>query len=86
MWRQPLFPDCRSGVQRVVVRRQGSDVRIGAYEDLPAEENVYDTITGSHVIEHVHEPNSLLRFVNWVSKQGGIVSIETSNIDSLGAV
>lgn len=67
-----------------LARRQKLDVRIGTFEDQTADESVYNAITLSHVIEHVHEPNSLIRFVNRVLKPGGVVYIETPNVDSHG--
>jgi SAM-dependent methyltransferase len=45
---------------------------------------VYDAITLSHVIEHVHDPAAELDRVHRLLRPGGIVWIATPNLESLG--
>jgi len=47
-------------------------------------DNTYDVVTLCHVIEHVHEPNRLLKEVFRLLKPEGIVWIDTPNLKSLG--
>lgn len=68
-----------------IARRKGLDVRVGILDDTTAEENAYDAITLSHVIEHVHQPKSVLMAVHRLLKPGAIVYIDTPNIGSHGA-
>jgi SAM-dependent methyltransferase len=67
-------------------RQQGVDVIVGTIDALGDESNCFDAITLSHVIEHVHEPLHLLQAVHRLLKPGGIVFIETPNIQSNGAL
>ena len=61
------------------------DVKVGSVELFANESNVFDAITLSHVIEHVHEPIRLLNDVFRLLRSGGIVYLETPNIDSFGS-
>lgn len=64
--------------------KRGLSVRLGfidAFADMPAS---FDVITLSHVIEHVHDPKRLTTQVYGLLKPGGIVWIDTPNIDSYG--
>jgi SAM-dependent methyltransferase len=66
-------------------RQRGVDVTVGTVDLLASESNCFDAITVSHVIEHVHEPKQLLQAVQRLLKPGGIVYIDTPNIQSHGA-
>lgn len=63
---------------------RGLAVHCGALDTLPAEDTGYDYITASHVIEHVHDPEGLLRDIFARLKPGGTLWIETPNIASTG--
>lgn len=69
-----------------VAQKKGIKVFLGGIEvlhnDLHDEE--FDYITLSHVIEHVHDPISLLKNCYRLLKKGGGIWIETPNINSLG--
>ncbi|MCU0296548.1 MAG: methyltransferase domain-containing protein, partial [Candidatus Nanopelagicales bacterium] len=67
-----------------VARSRGLDVRVGGVEVLGSEQGQFDRITMSHVIEHVHDPLTLLRACHRLLREGGQVWIETPNLDSLG--
>ena len=65
-------------------RKRGLHVRQGfidTFADMPAS---FDVITLSHVIEHVHNPETFTKEVYRLLKPGGIVWIDTPNIDSYG--
>jgi len=66
-------------------RQRGVDVTVGTVDLLAGESDCFDAITLSHVIEHVHEPKQLLQAVQRLLKPGGIVYIDTPNIQSHGA-
>jgi 2-polyprenyl-3-methyl-5-hydroxy-6-metoxy-1,4-benzoquinol methylase len=65
-------------------RSKGLNVVHGGTELLSSETSQYDAITLSHVIEHVHDPRSLLRDCRRLLKPNGYFWIETPNIASHG--
>ena len=71
---------------KVARDRHGLDVSVGNIEDVDLPEAVYDAITMQHVIEHVHEPIGVLERTYAALKPGGVLSIRTPNLDSLGHV
>lgn len=68
-----------------VARAMGRNVHCGNIDDLARIDRQFDIITASHVIEHVHEPAFLIKQVFRLLKPGGMLWLETPNIDSLGA-
>jgi 2-polyprenyl-3-methyl-5-hydroxy-6-metoxy-1,4-benzoquinol methylase len=64
--------------------KRGLDVYQGDLEILAGEKNVFDVITMSHVIEHVHKPMVVLEACHRLLKPGGRLWLETPNINSLG--
>jgi 2-polyprenyl-3-methyl-5-hydroxy-6-metoxy-1,4-benzoquinol methylase len=66
-------------------RARDLDVRHGGVELLEEFHDHYDVITLNHVIEHVHDPAALLDRLYRALKPGGLLSLETPNLDSLGA-
>jgi SAM-dependent methyltransferase len=69
---------------KVARDRHGLDVSVGNIEELDLSESAYDAVTMQHVIEHVHEPISVLKATYRALKPGGVLSIRTPNLDSLG--
>lgn len=65
--------------------RRGLDVQCGDINVLAERSSCFDAITLSHVLEHVHEPVAFMQAVRRLLKPGGIVYIDTPNIDSRGA-
>ena len=63
---------------------RGLVVRQGGIEILSKEQEKYDVITLSHVIEHVPDPLNLLRSIYRLLKPGGSLWLETPNLASLG--
>ncbi|PYX57503.1 MAG: hypothetical protein DMG76_11495 [Acidobacteria bacterium] len=60
------------------------DVSVGSIEEVDLPEAAYDAVTMGHVIEHVHEPIRVLEKIHAALKPGGVLSIRTPNLDSLG--
>ena len=55
----------------------------GGVEYFDDQSAMFDVITLNHVIEHVHDPISVLKACYRLLKPGGQLSLETPNIDSL---
>ena len=66
------------------VRSRGLDVRLGTLEDQGFPADYFDAIVMNHVIEHIHDPLEHLRECYRVLKKGGVLSLATPNIASLG--
>jgi ubiquinone/menaquinone biosynthesis C-methylase UbiE len=62
--------------------RRGLNVRQGTLEALGYADNTFDAIIMSHVIEHVHDPISLLSECFRILKPGGQLSLVTPNAQS----
>lgn len=65
-------------------RTMGFDVRQGGIEAFDDERESFDIITLGHVIEHLHDPLTALTEAHALLKHGGLVWLETPNIDSPG--
>ncbi|MHB8921536.1 MAG: class I SAM-dependent methyltransferase [Halothiobacillus sp.] len=68
-----------------VAKARGLNVRCASAADLSDQNEQFDIITLSHVIEHVHDPITLLKDLYRLLKPGGILWLETPNINSVGA-
>jgi 2-polyprenyl-3-methyl-5-hydroxy-6-metoxy-1,4-benzoquinol methylase len=64
--------------------KHGLKVHMGPIEDLRFPGESFDAITMNHVIEHVHDPVSLLRECLRVLKPGGRLAAVTPNLAGLG--
>jgi 2-polyprenyl-3-methyl-5-hydroxy-6-metoxy-1,4-benzoquinol methylase len=60
------------------------DVRLGGFETVQQENDFFDAITVSHVIEHVYNPKELLSNCYRLLRPGGYFWITTPNVDSYG--
>jgi len=49
----------------------------GTVEYLPFEDETFDLVTCTHVLEHLHKPDIAVRELRRVCKKGGVVYIET---------
>lgn len=67
-----------------VALRTGAEVRIGGIEVYQDLEGKFDVITMSHVIEHVHDPRKVIAIAYKLLKPGGILYIDTPNLNSRG--
>ncbi len=68
-----------------VARAQGLNVSCASAAELATRNARYDIITLSHVIEHVHDPISLLRVLNRLLKPNGHLWLDTPNLSSCGS-
>lgn len=69
-----------------IATSQGFDVLQGGIDQFSEDKELFDVITMSHVIEHVHEPKAVIEAAYRLLKPGGTLYIETPNIQSSGAV
>ncbi len=69
---------------KVARERYNLDVRNSTLEEAEFPEKYFDAVTLSHVIEHVHNPHSLLTECQRILKPGGRIVILTPNSESLG--
>lgn len=67
-----------------VARARDLDVVCGSLEEIVDSQELFDVITMSHVIEHVHDPVGFVKLAYKCLKPGGILYIDTPNIESLG--
>lgn len=71
-------------VSAAKARERGFEVHVGDLHDLVISGRRFDTVTISHVLEHVHDPTRLLALARRLLKAKGHFWIETPNIDALG--
>jgi 2-polyprenyl-3-methyl-5-hydroxy-6-metoxy-1,4-benzoquinol methylase len=64
---------------------KGLDVHLGSLEEQHFPDNYFDTVTLSHVIEHVYDPPALLKECARILKSGGTIVICTPNFKSFGS-
>lgn len=65
------------------IERFGFDtVHVGTLADAPFPDGAFELITAWDVIEHVVDPGALLRRARQLLASGGLLVIETQNIDS----
>jgi len=70
------------GGARFAIETLGLDVRITTLEEAQCESEGYDALALLEVIEHVPDPNAVLREANRVVKPGGLILVETPTIDN----
>lgn len=63
---------------------KGLKVALGSLEEQGYQNASFDAILMSHVIEHVADPTSLLAECNRILKPGGVLSMVTPNMESIG--
>lgn len=68
-----------------VAKNRGLDVVQGSLEEIVKDGELFDVITMSHVIEHVHDPVAFVALAYECLKPGGSLYIDTPNIQSAGA-
>ena len=64
--------------------KQGVDAHVGGFNAASRIGRKYDSITLSHVIEHLHDPVEAISQCKELLKPGGRIWIDTPNIDSFG--
>lgn len=64
-------------------RARGLEVHLGDLSDVDLGEEAYDVVYTLQTIEHVAQPDELLRSINRILKPGGRLVVVTDNTDSL---
>lgn len=67
-----------------IARAYGIDALEGGTEALKGQADVFDIVTMNHVVEHVHDPRTVLAETYRLLKPGGELWLETPNIRSAG--
>lgn len=65
-------------------RISGVPIHVGRLEEAGFPDGAFDAVTMNHVIEHVHDPISLLRESRRVLRVGGTLVVITPNAESYG--
>jgi SAM-dependent methyltransferase len=79
---QGVEPDPVGG--RIAQERFGVPVIVGTLAEARLNDQSFDAVTLSHVIEHVHNPVALLQECHRVLKPGGRLVVVTPNVESRG--
>jgi 2-polyprenyl-3-methyl-5-hydroxy-6-metoxy-1,4-benzoquinol methylase len=66
-------------------KQRGLEVGVGSVELFAGQAACFDAITLSHVLEHLHELVPFIQAVHRLLKPGGVVFVDTPNIESRGA-
>lgn len=74
-----LDPDAKKNAES-----KGMKVSLGELEEQHFPDNYFDAVISNHVIEHVYEPESLMREVHRILKPSGRLVFITPNIESWG--
>ena len=67
-----------------VARDLGVPARCGALGDTTFPKNQFDAVTLSHVVEHLPDPADSLRICHRILRPGGVLSLTTPNLASVG--
>lgn len=76
-----IDPDIRAVKE---AQSMGLDARLGSISIFDKQDELFDVIVMSHVIEHLHDPINVLGECYRLLKPGGYLWIETPNIDAKG--
>jgi SAM-dependent methyltransferase len=68
-----------------IAARHNLNITSGVFDGTQFESSYFDYVTLDQVVEHVLDPNALMRGVCRVLKPGGTAVLTTPNPDSLGA-
>lgn len=71
--------DVSEKAARYVLEKYGIKVFLGDLERENLEDDCFDVVTAWDVIEHVRDPQELLKAANRILKQGGLLVIRTPN-------
>lgn len=59
-------------------------VSLGGVHDLSYPDDTFDAVIMNHIVEHLHDPASILRECLRILKKGGVLVLATPNINSFG--
>lgn len=66
-------------------RSKNLEMVVGRAEAVPFRQGTFDVVVMRHVLEHLPAPADALRQIRRVLKVGGLLRVETPNVDSLQA-
>jgi len=75
-------PDAEAA--NIARERFGVEVAAGAVEKARFPDGHFEAVTMRHVIEHIHDPLSILMEVRRILKPGGNIIVTTPNAESMG--
>ncbi len=84
-----MFPDCETygiEINEVAVRKaklRGHEVYYGLFEEVNLPTNFFDVVSSYHVIEHLGQPDDLIRKSLELINDGGVIHLETPNTTGL---
>jgi 2-polyprenyl-3-methyl-5-hydroxy-6-metoxy-1,4-benzoquinol methylase len=67
-----------------IAKQRSLDISMGGIDLFAGESGCFDAITLSHVLEHLHDPRQFIHAVHRLLKPGGVIFVDTPNIESLG--
>jgi ubiquinone/menaquinone biosynthesis C-methylase UbiE len=68
----------------MAAKKKGLTIFKGSLEDQNFPKNTFDAITLSHVIEHIYDPENMIKMCYDILKPGGLLVISTPNSASIG--
>jgi 2-polyprenyl-3-methyl-5-hydroxy-6-metoxy-1,4-benzoquinol methylase len=71
-------------VSTCLKKHPGLKVKLGGLCDLSYPDDAFDAIIMNHVVEHIHDPASLLKECLRILKKDGVIVLATPNINSFG--
>lgn len=77
--------DISPAVKEYVKEKLKVPISIGVLEKVEIEKEKYDIITMTEVVEHLPYPKKTLAHIKELLRQGGIIVIQTGNINSIKA-
>lgn len=80
----PLGCDLSPAICRRVERNTGINIHCGPLESLPDQQR-FDVVVMNHVLEHVSDPQSLLKAALAHLKPGGVLHLAVPNVAALEA-
>ena len=66
-------------------REKGLKVKSGTLEGIKFQDETFDVVTFTEVIEHIHDPLAFLTEVHRILKPDGVIYLTTGNIEGLRA-
>lgn len=76
--------DFDEGAVKCAKEAYGLNVQRGTLKECCFPDNTFDAITANHVLEHIHDPLSLLKECRRILKPGGTLVVTCPNAKSLG--
>lgn len=69
----------------LVARQKGHKIQKDVFEKASLPENYFDLVILNHTLEHMKDPEDILKKVNLVLRQDGLVFVDVPNFGSLSS-